>query len=383
MRKRPLLPAAFRVLAAALLLGPGAAASWARGDGDVTLGFPEPDDPLKALKDFRYSPPPRQTPVVTVKADPARPWVRPGRRGSVTIDLSDQWPGDVPRDQGLFGTCTAFAAVALYEAATARGKHCIRLSEADAFLQADVLRWRCWDGGRSCADKVEGFNVDQMSEHIRTKGVLTGDDYVTFMSRYADAREQSASRRPSASSRGWFATFLANPFDYTPLFSRPVDEVRARLESYAVDNGRGHPDRQRRGVAAGFSGYVRQRRWSTVKPADWNGENGFCREDAKAMEEFIDGELLAGRPVAVEMFLKGLSDWSADLATSPSGHAFVIKGLHAGGGQKFYLTRNSWGGIDPVVWADQLCRVAYAESLLIPGESPAPAGGLSSLWSRP
>lgn len=311
--------------------------------------------------------------------DPARPWLQTGSE-YLQVDLSAQWPHEVPRNQGMFGTCTAFATVALYEAATSRAGRCIRLSEADAFLQADVLRWRCWDDARSCTTSLEGLNVNDMSAHLRSKGVLTGDDYAAFMGRYADARERE---HADEARRPWFIRYLLDPFAYAPLFDNPPAEVRRRLESYAAITRRGDVDRQRRAVAADLARFTRRSQSFRTPSAPWELAPERCRQEAREQERFIDGELLEGRPVAVEMDLKGLEAWGADLAKSVSLHSFVISGVYvARSGDKYYKTRNSWGGWNPLVPPGQLCRVLYAESLLVPGERPAPADPLESLQSR-
>ena len=317
---------------------------------------------------------------MTVKADPSRPWVRVSRSGAVSIDLSAQWAGDLPRNQGLFGTCTAFAAVAIYEAAAARERKCMRLSEADAFLQANVLRWGCWDGRESCTNSLEGFNIAQMSQHIRTKGVLVGDDYHTYMARYSQALSESETRGSRTRGQNWFSAFLSNPFAYGPLFNHERSEVRKYLESYAAYSGSGDLDVQRRAVAAKFSRYTRNGKAFRIRPDSWNTGERFCRGEAREQEDFIDGELLEGRPVAVQMYLKGLPSWGQELSTTAAGHAFVIQGVYAGPGFKFYATRNSWGRENPDVNATELCRIDYAESVLVPGERPGPADGLAVLW---
>lgn len=173
---------------------------------------------------------------------------------------------------------------------------------------------------------------------------------------------------------------MRNPFDYTELFNRPHRVTRRVLSDY-VKYSRA-PGRQaaRDAVARTASRTARlHREWAPVKITFGTS----CRMDGAEQERFIDGELLRGRPVAVSMALDGLGDWGQTTPTGGDGrayHAFIIKGMRVWpDGTKYYSTRNSWGGIDPMVEADHLCRVIAVESLVLPGERPAAESATDAL----
>jgi hypothetical protein len=314
--------------------------------------------------------------------DPARPWIRSDPQQGLTVDLRRQWDY-LSRNQGIFGSCTAFATVALFEAAMFReSQACYRLSEADLYMQHNVLSWGCWDNvGDNCEASVSGSNIRLMSEHVRTRGVLNGDHYQEFMGRFLGALQADAQRARA------FAAFYRNPFDYGALFRAPRRVTRAELADYASASRRGDLARERASVAQRASRFeVVDRSWTISTP--WEKTAAQCRWDAREQEKFIDGELLRGRPVAVSMALNGLAAWNRPAnAGGGSGpwawHAFVINGMRVGrNGAKFYTTRNSWGGQNPTVAPTELCRIDYAQSLLAPGELPAAEDPMDALLGR-
>ena len=254
-------------------------------------------------------------------SDPKRPWLHVDKSG-LKIDLKDQWDY-LPRNQGFFGTCAAFATVALYEAALARGGKCTRLSEADLFIEGNVLKWRCWgDDGDSCAGHVEGMNIAQLSDHVRTRGVLLGFDYDRLMAWYAQAKVRDGSRTRLSSG------FLQNPFDYSELFGFPRATTRRLLEDYVTTSRAPASGGSRAAIARWAAGTtVVRRSWA---PGDISVAPRLCRMSGAEQERFIDGELMRGRPVAVSMALDGLSNWGMTTPTSSDGrkyHAFIIQGL--------------------------------------------------------
>lgn len=304
------------------------------------------------------------------KPDPGKPWL--SDTGEVfSIDLKNLLP-PLSRHQGPLGACAAFAAVALYEAAQMRAGTCTRLSEADLFLQGTVLQWPCWEAG-GCGAYLEGNNVWELSEHIRTKGVLSGDHYEEFTDRYLTARRMSGMSRQEDKVR----RFLGSPFLYGLLFEIPKSEAQSFLESYRRESRAGQAASYRKKMAEKLSRYRPIYKHYPPSGKPWERGEKSCRSNGLEQEDFIDEELLAGRPVAVSMFMRGLKQWgTADPdpsvgADDGMNHAFLITGVSYDrrAGLKYYTTRNSWGGINPAVLADELCRVNAAASVLVPGET--------------
>lgn len=317
----------------------------------------------------------------------SRPWVKTTADG-LTIDLRGQFD-PMTRRQGRYGTCSAFAAVAVAEAAADRNAHrCVRLSEADIYLQGNVLKWECWkDPKKDCNKSGAGTSLIAMLHGIITSGVLAGDDYDKFMAAYQKSLEEdrAVAEEPRDTLHAAMS-FLRNPFNdelLSQLMNWDQKAVRKHLESYASASRRGDLRRARLGVARSFSGYRLVRGFAEDVRNRWEMKPGSeCFERGKKIASFIDGELLAGRPVGIGMYVGDLKGWPTDAKGGESGHAFVIDGLtltrDARGVKKVYRTRNSWPA-QPAVHAEDLCRVDAAVSLLGPGEHEAPANPWASL----
>lgn len=94
-------------------------------------------------------------------------------------------------------------------------------------------------------------------------------------------------------------------------------------------------------------------------------------------KDAILGELRAGRPIALEMSLRGLSSWGYNRPPGPTeepddtaNHAFVVLGFQPKRGVVSFQTMNSWGGWNPDVSELELCRVYHLTMLYAPNETP-------------
>jgi hypothetical protein len=317
----------------------------------------------------------------------SRPWIKTAP-GGLTIDLRGQFD-PMTRRQGRYGTCSAFAAVAVAEAAADRNAHrCVRLSEADLYLQGNVLKWKCWnDPKKDCNTSGSGTSIVAMLHDLITEGVLPGDDYERFMGAFQKAldEDRAVAGEPHDRLHGLMA-LLRNPFNdelLNELMGWDQKAVRRHLDAYASASRRADLRRVRLSVARSFQGYRLVRGLSETVLDRWKMKPGSeCFERGKKVARFIDGELLAGRPVGIGMYVGDLAGWPTTAKGSESGHAFVIDGLtltrDASGVKKIYHTRNSWPA-QPDVPAEALCRVDAAVSLLGPGEPPAPENPWASL----
>ena len=315
----------------------------------------------------------------------SRPWIK-RTADELTVDLRGQFD-PMTRRQGRFGTCSAFAAVAVAEASADRNAHrCVRLSEADLYLQGNVLKWKCWDDPRKdCTQSGAGTSVVALVAHLLKDGVLPGDDYDRFMGAYQKTLDEDhavaeAAKKPRPT---WFRRFLQDPLDPALLFGRHEPEVRRHLDAYAAASRRGDLRRARWSVARSFKGYRMLRGVAENVVNRWEMKPGSeCFERGKQIARFIDGELLEGRPVAVGMYVGDLKEWPTSAKGGESGHAFMIDGLtlkrDATGVKKLYRTRNSWPA-QPVVSAEELCRVDAAVSVLGPNEREAPPNPWAAL----
>lgn len=321
------------------------------------------------------------------EAPASRPWIR-WQGENLTVDPGSRlFLGSPARDQSSIGSCAAFASVALVEATLARHPRrprCTRLSEADAYLQHKVFSWSCWRDG-SCARVIrsllggkkvwemcelfggcgdlrsvqEGGYVEDYLRHILNEGVLTGDRYAEFVTGYYDMIGRAARGR-SYDERGFAGSLL------TP-------RLLGQLETYQRDLTRFQAQRMRDEVKAELAGLrAHSRDYPASKMGQpWRLPRGQCSSQGMLQRAAVETELEAGRVVAVGMWVAGLPGWGGvPVGGNGGGHAFLITGYRGRrGGSKTFMTRNSWGGLNPDVSEADFCRVMSVHSLLYPGET--------------
>ncbi len=300
-------------------------------------------------------------------------------KGVKSADLSGQFIDKGTRDQSVIGSCHAFAAVALLEAAYFRAQgHIIRLSEEDLFLHGTVLTGdthaaRC-HAGLKCV-LAEGNYVDKNLRHALEHGVLAGSQYKQFVDRWRKFREAEATRRRV------FAFVRSKEFllDFTDdeppePWVAYLQEEGARKEIAATLGVDIHDrDAERALIRDLFKGVQLERKeFPLIEEARIKSDK--CRELGADRLTLIKAELDAGRPVAVSMYLNGLKSWGVAASGEHAYHAFALVGYKQGKKGLLFTTRNSWAGVNPPVAEHQLCRVFSVESLLVPGET----GGLAA-----
>lgn len=290
-------------------------------------------------------------------------------------DLKHEFLDPPTRDQSQIGSCHAFAAVAIAEAAYYRQhRHRIRFSEEDVFLQATILNGDahqspCAAGSASCALQ-EGNYVDQDIDQILEKGVLLGSQYGEFTQRYLKySKEQAGMRAGLADMKekaSWLdKMFLNKQFVWHKYLADP--QVRA-----GVIRQLSKPDAQATAERDKIRNLMKGSRPRT-KHFDFLDGTKLSAEDCGAQGKdrlaAIIGELELARPVAVAMHLSGLAAWGQTDGSPHAYHAFVITGYdRSKDGQLLLKVRNSWAGVNPDVPASDACRIFQLDTILAPGE---------------
>lgn len=298
------------------------------------------------------------------------------------VDLRPQFSDGANRNQCDVGSCHAFGAIGVLEAAYFRknGKT-IKLSEADLFLQKTVLTGDIYN--QFCSDgkcKVsEGNSTKEDLRHAIDKGVATNLSYSDFLERWRKFRaaEQATmegikrqSEEDSKGFYGWVASFLYDPKAHWKELSTS-DQSRKILERYLGGNSDLSGSREAvRKELAGVSLSTKDFAYLGGPKARDLGDAG-CRREGEKQAQSISAELKAGRPVVISMSLGGLLPWGQTDATEHANHAFVLTGQRKDKDILVFETRNSWGGDNPSVPQNQFCRIYSVSSVLIPGEKAA------------
>lgn len=233
------------------------------------------------------------------------------------VDLNWQWI-DGPREQKPLGSCHAFAATALLEAAFRRLYGvAIRLSEADLFVRATAAA-----GPRALVEPENGLLRRDLRLALRD-GVLPGDGYAGMAARYKALR-----KRPLALIRGGAAVRReVMPESATPEAAAEREAVRDALSPVEI----GGPSGLRFLVSAART---------IVK-----GRAVRCRSRDKR-RDLIAGVLASGRPVGVGLLLNGVSDPDLRAQADAVGgeHYIVLTGYERKADGYEFSIRNSWGG---------------------------------------
>lgn len=298
------------------------------------------------------------------------------------VDLRPQFADGANRNQCDVGSCHAFGAIGVLEAAYFRKHHkTIKLSEADLFLQKTVLTGDIYNqfcSGGKC-EVSEGNNTADDLRHALDKGVATNLGYSDFLDRWRRYRaaEQATmegikrqAEKDAKDFYGWVASFLYDPKAHWKELSTS-DQSRKILERYL--SGSSELGQSREAVRKELVGLTLATQNFTYLGGPKARElgDGGCRRDGAKQVSSISSELKAGRPVVVSMTLGGLQAWGQTDASQHANHAFVLTGQRKQGDALIFETRNSWGGTNPSVPQDQSCRIYSVSSVLIPGEKAA------------
>lgn len=292
------------------------------------------------------------------------------------VDLKAQFADPSDRDQGAVGSCHAFGSVAVIEAAYFRryGRH-IRLSEEDLFLQRTVLSGDVYD--QFCSNgKCELSEGNDPAVDIRyalEHGVLSGTAYQHFVTRYlsyraAEQRTLQGIQR-MRDEQGWLERLLYDPREHWKELQ--TNALSKRLLSNYLEGRDRNSDAERARVKNELSGLtLKTKSFAFIGGSDAAKlTSAQCREKGLAQRHALSAEMNAGRPVAISMSLSGLPAWGQTDASKHANHAFMLLGYSDAGGKRTFHSRNSWGGQNPDVPEDQLCRVYGIDSVLGPGEN--------------
>lgn len=276
-----------------------------------------------------------QPPVSAAKGAPQAP---------EKVDLSSQFTGPA-RKQGHLGSCHAFVAVALIEAAYFREHGTrVRLSEADLFMRRNALPALPFLRSRETSMLRPGV------KYALAHGVLPGDHYEAF-----EARHHAFKKR--------FFKFLDGrrsvveellPESATPEASAAREKIRADLAGFAVD---GESILKFAGAAAR----------SAVKK-----DTVRCNEARVA--GLLERQLNAGRPVGVGLntgWTKSAA-WRRDSDGPGGSHYFVVKGYDRTDAGLVFHTRNTWSeeaGGSPDLSGEDLCEVFAMTYIRAPSDA--------------
>lgn len=331
-----------------------------------------------------------------------------GHAAEAAVDLSAQFPPIV--SQGGVGACHDFVTVALLEAAIYRrhgevqppgqpagGR--LRLSAADLFVRRTVASFRYFESiqanlkaglelqpavrdseGGHVKDDLrfalrEGLASEALVPWARVSGRYKNyrDEVSKPMLAKCKAMKQRVLDEVHASKVERRERLLAAKARCYAEWSHEVLTLERYLERSA---GQDTPEAERRLLGDVLDLPV-ERAWVREKllgsysddqaypgaDAALRKDVGRCRESGLPQRKAILKRLGQGIPIALSMDLLDLPEWGG----AKGYHGFVVTGYRMAGekGDRYvFLTRNSWGGKNPEVPEDRLCRV-FATSAVV------------------
>ena len=294
------------------------------------------------------------------------------------IDLSGQFPTPADRSQGPVGSCHAFVATALLEAAIYRntGRH-VKLSEADLFLQNALLNpglfGELLKGKYSLKEAV--FPENDVRFAVRN-GIATDDFYNDLLRRYLPWRcsvngQLQDLKKAEALYRAKRAADPSLPDPVKVCYDQATSSDAKRLKEglFAADHLEGL-EAQRAQVRELLRGF------SVSGPKYFSNSLHVCRDKTGRLqrEQAILAELRRGRPVYAYVRQNQSGNGTGMWGPSKSGvhrgfHAIIITGYQDGPDGPSFLIRNSWGGQNPSIPESALCQVAGIMTVLTPSET--------------
>lgn len=335
------------------------------------------DDDFSSLGNFKL--PARSgafAPGSEIKGAPVEDPALFGGGKTKEVNHLPQFADPSDRSQCQVGSCHAFSSIAVLEAAYKRayGVH-IRFSEADIFirrtvLSGDVYRSFCAEG--KC-ELSEGNDVYGDIDYALKNGVATSIQYTEFYDRYKKYRaaEEKTLEGIEAGRKkmSWLELLFYDPRTHWAELQKESSKI-----TEAFLRGRDGKIDQERADAKGKLGKMalKEKRFKYLGDDGPKKKKEECRSEGADQGRTITGELDSGRPTAISMTLKGIAAWGTAGSTDHANHAFTIVGYKAEEGKPVvYRTRNSWGGDNPDVQEDELCRVYSVITVLVPGEKAA------------
>lgn len=307
-------------------------------------------------------------------AAPAPGGAAADKKTRAKIDLLPQFADPSTRDQCAIGSCHAFGSVAVLEAAYFRNyKEHVSISEQDVFLRRTVLSgdvYRAFCAGGECK-MSEGNDPAGNIRYVLANGALSGGSYAEFAQKYVKYRNSELKTmsylKKQYEESSWIQKLLYDPRKHWKELSTSEESTKILGDML---QGRGSSVSAERGqLKAKLAGFTLR----SKKDFDWKPENkalapADCLARGGAQLAALKAELDARRPVCVSMSLSGLTAWGQTDATRDAYHAFLIVGYESTDAGLVFQTRNSWGGNNPNVRADESCRIYAVDSVLAPGE---------------
>lgn len=290
------------------------------------------------------------------------------------IDLGEQFADPAQRNQSAVGSCHIFGSIGVLEAAYFRkyGKH-VRFSEEDLFLRRQILSGDIY--ADFCASGKctlsEGGHPSQDIQYALDHGVLTGSSYAAFVERYV--RYRSAEQKTMEGlqkmrdQQGWLEKLLYDPRAHWRELQTQGSAAKM-IGDYLEGRDR-NSSTEREKTQKELAGFRVKVKWYEAGGNDTVTKTAAqCNAEGALQRGAMLRELHAGRPVVLSMNLIGLKAWGQTEKSRDAYHAFMIVGVKNDGGKRTFKSRNSWGGDNPDVGEDELCRVYGITTVLIPGE---------------
>lgn len=298
-----------------------------------------------------------------------------GARKLTGVDLLPQFADSSTRDQGNVGSCHAFGSMAVMEAAyyRANGKP-IKLSEADIFMRktvtnGDVYRGFAAGGG---AKLSEGNDTAADLKYAQKNGVASSMEYEKFLERYQryrDAEQRTLSGIAKEEKKmDPLTRMLYNPRKHWAQLQK--GDTSKKLIQRFLTGGDPAMDEERTKMKEKMKDFKIETKAFKYLGSDVNKMTSEERgKSGEGQKKLLMDELSSGRPVTVSMSLSGLKAWGQTDTSQHANHAFMIVGFKSGAdGQTVFKTRNSWGGHNPDIKENELCRIYGVSSVKIPGE---------------
>jgi len=319
----------------------------------------------------------------------------------VLTDVSAQFPDAAERSQCNVGSCHIFGSIGLLEAAVFRQSgQKTRLSEMDLFVQnvvdkpgyyqslqdavADEMK-KSPSGGdlEAIIKKVvdpgfggEGGFPETDLKFVVDNGVATDAtvSYATLLANYTRFRhnEAGAITDDDKADKDYHKKASAlEGFLYDLLYRKSPAEWREDPSNRrtVVKMLLGGPDniakirKEREAVKQSLQGF------KVVAKSFGDGKaTSSCEEDGKDARKEVFDRLYTKKamPVVLAMNLSGLAAWGQTDSSRDARHAFIVQGIEKTDGKYVFKTRNSWGGTNPDVRADEFCRVFQVISVEAP-----------------
>jgi hypothetical protein len=298
-----------------------------------------------------------------------------------TLDLSYQFQDPADRNQGQIGSCHVFSSVSILEAAYYRKYHQkIKFSEADLFLRKVILSddiYAPFVYSKQCTLQ-EGGNAHLDSQFVIKYGVATSLSYEKLEKLYIwyrNAEEKTMSSINSYADETDLSADAGKKKIDLREFWADLQTKPAMKEQLMKFFGAGDKvlKKERETIKKQLAGF-KAVEWSNpdYAPEVVRYDKAKCAAEGIPVKRILLAELEEKRPVSVSVDMAGLEEWGQTDTSRDSKHAFTIIGYKLSPtGEYRFVSRNSWGGINPDLSESALCRVRATRGVYTPEEISA------------